>query len=916
MTLIAGSRLGPYEVLAKLGEGGMGVVYRARDTRLNRDIALKVLPDGFATDTDRLARFRREAQLLASLNHQNIAAIHGLEEDAALVLELIEGPTLADRLVSGALPIDEALQIARQVAQALEAAHERGIVHRDLKPANIKVRDDGTVKVLDFGLARAFEGDPAQISGVSLSPTLTSPAMTGAGVILGTAAYMAPEQARGKVVDKRADIWAFGVVLFEMLAGRRLFASDDVSDTLAFVLTKDPDWTALPPSTPPALRRLLRRCLEKDRSRRLADVADARLDIEDALHDLASGSTMPAQVVEPDRQAMWRRALPWTVAGTAVVALTATLVLWSPWRDALLPAVVRVQIDLGANAVLSALSPPIALSPDGTTLAVVARPLNILSTQNQLYVRRLDRLDSQPLSGTEGAAAPFFSPDGEWVAFFADGSLKKVPAVGGAVVVICAVASPRGGSWAADNTIVFASPDGLSRVPAAGGQVERISQVQKGGAVPATPQILPGGKAVMYLDAVSTVDSTKSGAVVVRPLPSGEPRVVLRGGGTMPRYIETGHLTIARGGTLFAVPFDVERLETHGNLVPVADNIATIPAGGAVAATSVKGLLVYQPRAGSSVAQGPVVWLDRTGATTPLRATPSLWGFPRFSPDGKRLALAIDDGRQIDIWVYEWERDILTRVTSDPAADIAPVWTPDGTRIAFASSRGGNVSNIYWQRADGTGDAQRLTDGPISQLPNAFHPDGRHLAFHQGDPSTGRQEIGVLPIEGDDASGWKTGTPEILVGGPFLKANARFSPDGRWFSYSSFVSGRFEIYVQPYPGPGSRVQISSDGGNLGLWSPTKNEIYYAGNQQQRMMVAPYTIAGNVFTPSKAVPWTEARFSMAPPIAAFGPGFDLHPSGLRFAVSPASPQTNATVQRPSTLVLVFNLFDELRRQARH
>jgi serine/threonine-protein kinase len=555
------------------------------------------------------------------------------------------------------------------------------------------------------------------------------------------------------------------------------------------------------------------------------------------------------------------------------------------------------------------------MSPDGGTLAFVARPTSIFSRQNQLFVRRLDRLEAQVLAGTEGAAAPFFSPDGEWIAFFADGSLKKIPASGGAIVSICAAASPRGGSWGPDNTIVFASSEGLSRVPAAGGPIDRLTVVQKGGAVPASPQILPGGQAVLYMEAMSSVDSSNSAVVVVKPLPSGDAKVVLRGGGMMPRYVESGHLTIVRGGTMFAVPFDVNALETQGSPAPVADNITAIATVGAVAALSAKGLLAYQPRVGTSAAQGPVMWLNRSGATTPLRATPAVWGFPRFSPDGRRLALVIDDGRQMDIWVYEWERDILTRVTSDPASDIAPVWTPDGTRLVFASSRGNNVSNLYWQRADGTGEAQRLTDSPVAQLPDSFHPDGRHLTFHQGDPSTGRQEIGMLTLEGDEAHGWEASAPTTLVGGPFLKANARFSPDGRWVAYSAFDSGRFEIYVQPFPEMGGRVQVSSDGGNLALWSRTKNEIYFAGNQQQRLMVASFSVSGNVFTPAKAQPWTEARFSTAPPIAAFGPGFDLHPDGQRFAVAPAGGPSNAGGQPASTFVLVFNLFDELRRQAR-
>jgi serine/threonine-protein kinase len=923
VTLISGDRIGPYEVTCSIGVGGMGEVYRAHDTRLNRDVALKVLPDGFADDPDRLARFRREAQVLASLNHPNIAAIHGLEESAgdrssrtALVLELVDGPTLADRLAPGAMPVDEALRIAAQIAHALEAAHDRGIVHRDLKPANIKIRGDGAVKVLDFGLARAFEGDlSSQASPPTLSPTLTSPAMTRAGVILGTAAYMAPEQARGKAVDKRADIWAFGVVLFELVTGRRLFGGDEVSDTLAFVLTREPDWAALPASAPPPLRRLLRRCLEKDRTRRLADIADARLDIEDALHDLSGGSPAPLPAQRELGAPRWRRIVPWAVAGTAVAGLAAAVGVWAPWRDAPAPAPVRVQAQLGANAMLSAAVPPLAMSPDGTTLAFVARPLSIFSTRTLLFVRRLDRLDAQPLAGTEGAGGPFFSPDGEWIAFFDEGALRKVSVNGGTIVSICAAASPHGGSWGADNTIVFATSEGLSRVSAAGGQVERLSVVKKGGPVPSSPHILPGGRALLYLEAVSSVDPANSAVVVARPLPSGDPKIVLRGGGIAPRYVEGGFLTIVRAGTMVAVPFDAATLEARGSPVPVADGITMNPYAGAVAALSAKGLLAYQTRVNTAAVQGPVVWMDRAGATTPLRAAPAVWGFPRFSPDGKRLAMAIDDGRQTDIWVYEWEREILTRVTSDPASDVAPVWTPDGTRLVFASTRGSNVSNLYWQRADGTGDAQRLTETPIAQLPDAFHPDGRHLAFHQGDPSAGQQEIGMLTLEGDEAHGWKVVATTTLVGGPFLKANARFSPDGRWFSYSSFDSGRFEIYVQPFPGPGGRVQVSSGGGNLGLWSATKHEIYFAGNQQQRMMVASYTVAGSVFTPAKAQPWTEARFSIAPPISAYGPGFDLHPDGQRFAVAPAINQSNGGGPPPSTLVIVFNLFDELRRQTR-
>ena len=659
----------------------MGEVYRAHDSRLNRDVALKVLPDGFASDPDRLARFRREAQVLASLNHPNIAAIYGLEELARSRIAHGAGAGTGRRADARRSPRARPAADRRSAAdcaadrQRTRSGARAGVIHRDLKPANIKIRDDGTVKVLDFGLAKAFERDVASQASATLSPTLTSPAMTRVGLILGTAAYMAPEQARGKAVDKRADIWAFGVVLYEMLAGRRLFGGDDVSDTLALVLTKEPDWTALPPLTPASLRRLLRRCLEKDWTRRLADIADARLDVEEALQDLSSGPAASLVAPSERREPRWWRVAPWVVAGTALAGLAATFGSWAPWRDTPTPAPVRVEVALGTGAVLSAATPSLAMSSDGMTLAFVARPAGIFSTQNLMFVRRLDRLDAQVLAGTEGAAAPFFSPDGEWIAFFADGLLKKIPAIGGALVSICSVASPRGGWWGADNTIVFASSEGVSRVSAMGGQVERLTVVQKGGPVPSSPQILPNGRGVLYMEAVSSVDPNNSAVAVVKPLPSGDPKVVLRGGGMMPRYVETGHLAIVRAGTMFAVPFDLKSLEARGSPVPVADNITTITTIGAVAALSAKGLLVYQARGSASAAQGPIVWLDRSGATTPLRATPAVWGFPRFSPDGKRLALVIDDGRQMDVWVYEWERDILTRVTADPGQDIAPACT-------------------------------------------------------------------------------------------------------------------------------------------------------------------------------------------------------------------------------------------------
>ena len=907
MSLTPGTRLGPYEILEPIGAGGMGEVYRARDAKLNRDVALKILPDTFATDPDRLARFRREAQVLASLNHPNIGHIYGFEDSGtthALVLELIEGPTLADRIAAGPIPLAETLTIAKQIADALEAAHEQGIVHRDLKPANVKVRDDGTVKVLDFGLAKAF--DPAASSGADAmhSPTLTARA-TQMGLIIGTAAYMAPEQARGRVVDRRADIWAFGVVLFEMLTGRRAFDGDDISITLAAVLKDDLSWSALPVDLPSPVRRLLRRCLEKDPKRRLSSIGDARLELEEAGSATKEDhvAAPPAVVATPT----WRRILPWTAAAAGVLAALACLVLWQPWRAAPSAVPVRLNAEIGADAALdTATAPAAVISADGRTFAFAATDAVGVA---HLYVRKLDQLSPVLLPGTDNAQGPFFSPDGQWIGFWADGKLRKISVTGGAAITLCDVATLRGAWWAEDGAIVFATISAggprLQRVSAAGGTPAIVGEAAAGEAAQRWPQVLPGGKAVLYSGNAS-VSGWENGSLMVMPLPSGAPKVVLRGG-FHGRYLRSGHLVYLHDGTLFAVPFDLERLQTVGEPVPVIEGVlSSAVSGSAQFSVSHAGSLLYTP--GKSTGEGvPIFWMDQKGTTTPLRAAPAAWQLPRFSPDGRKLAVTIADNGLLDLWIYEHARDTMTRFTFDPANDRGAVWTPDGRRLAFGSDRGTKgIFNIYWQRADGTGEIQRLTNSPSSQAPFSFHPSGKFLAYTEQRPNTG-SDLMMLPLDGDEARGWTAGPPTVFLSTPAIEFLPMFSPDGRWIAYQSNDSGHNEVFVRPFPGPGGKWQISTGQGVIPMWSPTRPELLYAHGD--KLMAASYTVAGDAFQADKPHEW--APTSVRPLTIANYLTVDVHPDGKRMAVM---KRPDGAEQKRDKLVFVFNFFDELRRVA--
>ena len=782
MALASGTRLGPYAITAQIGEGGMGEVYRATDTKLKRDVAVKVLPSHVAADPERLARFQREAEVLASLNHPNIAAIYGLEEadqTKALVMELVEGPTLADRIAQGAIPVDEALPIAKQIAEALEAAHEQGIIHRDLKPANIKLRPDGVVKVLDFGLAKALEPTGAMSPGMSQAPTITTPAMTQAGMILGTAAYMSPEQARGKPVDRRADIWAFGAVLFEMLSGRRAFEDEDVSMTLSKVLQREPDFDVLPAVVPSHVRQTLRLCLRKPLKERVPDIGAVRLALEGAFETGGSQATESVAMTQP---AVWRRPVPVALLTAMVIGLA----MWALMRPAQEPPVpvTRFPIPLAAGDAFFNAVRVLALSPTGTHVAY--------TVLTGLVLRPLDQLETQPIPGTLGAVDPFFSPDGQQIGFWADGQLKRVSVSGGAPVAVAEAATTWGASWGADDMILYGQgEEGIWRVPGTGGAPERVIPVEDGEFAHG-PQLLPGGEWVLFTWRPAGVTSWDQAQIVVQSLATNE-RVVLIDGGRDARYLPTGHLVYGLNNVLLAVPFDPETRQVRGGAVPLVEDVAGIAvasAGVMQFSVAASGSLVYVSGAlslGGAGAQRTLVWVDRQGQEEPLGAPARAYNYPRLSPDGTRVALDLWD-QEDDIWIWDLRRETLTRLTFEPGFNRFPVWARDSTRVVFSS---GAPLNLHWKAADGTAAVERLTESASNQFGHSFSPDGESLVISETEGGTG-QDVRVLSRAGDRGV-------ETLVATQFEEWNGELSPDGRWLAYQSDQSGRYEVYVRPFP---------------------------------------------------------------------------------------------------------------------
>ena len=897
VTLSPGSKLGPYEIIGAIGAGGMGEVYRARDTKLGREVAIKILKPDVANDPDRLARFSREAHVLASLNHPNIAHIHGLEEAhgmRALVIELVDGEDLSQRIARGAIPLADALPIARQIAEALEAAHAQGIIHRDLKPANIKVRPDGTVKVLDFGLAKAMEATGASAANAMNLPTLSVHA-TQAGIILGTAAYMSPEQATGKAVDQRSDLWAFGVVVLEMLTGRPVFTGETVSHVLASVLKTDPDWTALPVSTPAPIRRLLRRCLEKDRKRRLDSAADARLEIDEALTAPAGGADV-GRVATP--RAAWARALPWAGAGALATGLALVLVLWAPWRVAAPPRVTRTTITTSGPAALTinGIDRDLALSPDGTHVVYVG------NNGTQLFVRALDALEPVAIATGSGLRGPFVSPDGQWVGFVNSNTLQKVAITGGPPITLASLdSSLRGATWAPDDTIIFATSNpatGLQRVSAAGGTPEVLTRPDhaQGEAGHLWPEILPGGRAVLFT-ITSQTGGLDAAQVAVRDLRTGMQKVLVRGG-SHAHYVATGHLVYVAAGTLRAIPFDPTRLETHGTAVPVLPRLATTITGAGDFAVAADGTLVYVDAPGSLAANArTLVWVDRTGKEEPVAAPPRAYQHPRLSPDGTRVALCSID-QENDLWIWDLRRATLTRLTLDPGTDWFPVWTPDGRRIIFSSNRGG-AFNLWWQAADGTGAAERLTTSSNAQFVTGITPDGTAVIFNEQTKTMGNDLL-QLALDGT-----RRVTP--LLQTKFDERNGIVSPDGRWLAYESNSSGPFEIYVRPFPNVGGgQWQVSTAGGRQPLWARSGKELFYFGADGALLRV-PVEASGATWNAGTPMKLLEGRYYTG---TGSGRAYDVSPDGQRFLMIKA-PGTDASAAPPA-LIVVQHWDEELKR----
>ncbi len=898
MPLTPGTRIGHYEVTALLGAGGMGEVYRARDSRLNRDVAIKVLSAAFVSDPSRMARFEREAQVLAALNHPNIATIYGLEGNA-IAMELVEGKDLA-----GPLTLEEALPIARQIVEALEAAHEKGIVHRDLKPANIKITPDGVVKLLDFGLATAPDAEAAN-AGMSNSPTM-SLAMTQAGMIMGTAGYMSPEQAAGKTVDKRADIWSFGVVMVEMLSGRKLFEGETVAHTLADVLRAEVDLSKLPESTPVGIRRLIGRCLDRNVKDRLRDIGEARI----LLRNPEGGTASPAQCA-PNSCAKvtnlphnGRPIVPWVVAAVAILA--AGVGWYHATRPEPLRPLIRMTDELGPESLSASRnsgSGLMAISPDGSRIAVTIAGAD---GKARIHTRLLQQTKLTLLAGTENAGSPFFSPDGHWIGFNADGMLKKISVDGGAAVTLCDARSIRGASWGDDGNIVIALGNGtpLSKVPSAGGAPFPLTKLNERERTHRWPQMLPGSQAALF--SAYGGRSLDDANIDVVSLKTGERKTVLKGGFS-PHFVaasqRTGYLLYLHKNTLFAAPFDSAGLTVTGPSIPVLEEVSSNNAAGGNFAISSSGTFIF--RTGKSeFGSNRISLVDSAGNVSPLLSAVGSYSTPRLSPNGKRLAFSMDSaagGNAADIWVKDLDRDTPSRLTFVTGTNDYPLWTPDGKNILFTNPQG-----LYWIRADGAGEAQRLTSPRFSQLIYSISPDSKRLAFFSSG-NEASMDLFTAPIGGDPAQP-KLGKPELFLGTPFEEAYPAFSPDGRWLAYQSNESGTPEIYVRPFPGPGGKWQISSRGGRAPRWTQDGREIFYVANDS-RVMAVSYRASGEMFESAKPRVWSEIRLDLTPRIQEF----DITPDGKHIvAILPEGAEEKPKLDNHLTVLLNFT--DELKRKA--
>jgi serine/threonine-protein kinase len=899
LTLTPGTRLGAYEIIAGIGAGGMGEVYRARDTKLNRDVALKILPEAFAADHDRLTRFTREAQTLASLNHPNIAQIHGLEDSSsiqALVMEFVDGPDLAQRIASGPIPVDDTVAIARQVADAIEAAHEQGIVHRDLKPANVKVRADGTVKVLDFGLAKALEGSgtPRPSTSLSLSPTYASPAMTGVGMIMGTAGYMSPEQAKGKVVDKRADIWSFGVVLYEMLTGRMLFQGETASEVMAAVIMREPDLGALPANVPPSLRYVIGRCLVRDPKLRLRDIGEARL-------ALAGANLMqvPATALEPPRRLV-NRGLAAVAAGLAIALIATAVAFWRVAASTPAQPVMRFDVQPPDQTSLSLVArPSVALSPDGSLLAFVAAAKG----ESRLYLRSFGELTSRMLPGTEGGSNPVFSPDGDEIAFLFSGRLKKTT-LDGVVSTVIETGSDvdtRGIAWMPDDTLVYSpvATGPLFQVRSTGGPAHAVTTLddKKGERTHRWPAALPGGKVLFTVGTLASPDNYDRATIEAVDLTTGKRQVVLEGASSA-RYVSTGHLLFTRESTLYAVPFDVDSLTTRGTPVQVLRGVnGDTTTGAAHVAVANNGTMVYAP--GSALAAAnQLMWVDRQGKAMPIGLPQGMYFDPRISPDGTRVAVVWQSltAGSGDIWVSDLTRNTFTRLSFSGNAQ-TPVWSADGRTIYYVvTDPSGRKTTVMRKPADGSREAEPIVALEFRTYIRDVTPNEKTALIDYSAPTAGggMGELMTLALA-------ENAKPEPLVTSAFSKYGSAWSPDRRWLAYVSDESGRDEVYVREISRGGGRWLVSTNGGEEPYWSADGRALYYR-NESQLMAAAVDT---------------RTTFEAKPPVVLFDGVYNLRTdTGVSYAVAPKGDRflmIRLTQENTaSTLTVVTNWFAELRR----
>ena len=896
MAIPPGQRLGPYEILSAIGAGGMGEVYRARDTRLDRTVAIKILPGHLADRPNLRERFEREAKTIASLNHPHICTLYDVghqEGTDYLVMEYLQGETLAQRLTNGPLPLKQVLQYAIEVADALDKAHRKGITHRDLKPGNIIVTKSGT-KLLDFGLAKLQQEAVSPSSSLSTLPTASDP-FTAEGTILGTLNYMAPEQVEGRTeeIDARTDIFAFGVVVYEMVTGRKAFEGKSQASIIGAILKDDPPpMSSLQPMTPPALDRVVKRCLAKDREDRWQTARDV---CEELKWISSSGSQAVAGTGKSSGRgtpALGRRALILALGMLLVGAAVASLATWSMKPESPRP-VTRTVITLPTGQQLAGLENglALALSPDGTQLAYVARQGGI----QQIYLREMDSLEAKAIPGTEGGVSPFFSPDGQWVGFFSDATIKKVAVNGGAVLDVGTVSAPlgAGASWGNQRIIAFArtSAAPIQQVPEAGGAAQSLTHLEEGDVSHRLPEFLPGDKAVLFAAARSGI-TFGNAQVAAQFIGSGERRNLVQGG-TNPRYSLSGHLVYAQGGGLMAAPFDPQRLTLRGAAVKVVDGVLQSPTTGtAQYSISATGSLVYVP-GGARTAQSKLVWVSRNGSEQPLAVPARPYRFPHLSPNGRQLAVTITE-QESQTWLYDLARETLTRFTFGGTQNYNPIWTPDGKRIAFESNSSGPI-NIFWQLADGSGGLERLTTTTNVNAPFSWSPDGQLLAFVEIISSKG-QNIQILRIHD------RKTLP--LHETQFNEQEPRFSPDGRWLAYISDESGRNEVFVQPYPGPGGKWQISADGGTEPVWNPNGRELYFRNGD--RMMAVEVNTQPSF---SAGTPRTlfEGRYESAP-VPLYN--FDISPDGQRFLMVKSSEQEQVA---PTQINVVQNWFEELKQK---